>query len=76
MLGPAPPAPPTGPTIWGPLPALLSQLPLLSDDGPWSIDVTVDGADEVDASLNLVKGGGGAQTREKIVSYASKRSGT
>jgi ribose 5-phosphate isomerase A len=48
-------------------------IPLLSDDGPWAIDVTVDGADEVDAALNLIKGGGAAQTREKIVNYASKR---
>jgi ribose 5-phosphate isomerase A len=53
--------------------AIALGIPLLSDDGPWSIDVTVDGADEVDASLNLIKGGGGAQTREKIVNYASKR---
>ena len=48
-------------------------IPLLGDDGPWEIDVTVDGADEVDDALNLIKGGGGAQTREKMVSYASKR---
>jgi ribose 5-phosphate isomerase A len=48
-------------------------IPLLSDDGPWEIDVTVDGADEVDDALNLVKGGGGAQTREKMVNYASRR---
>ena len=48
-------------------------IPLLSDDGPWEIEVTVDGADEVDAELNLIKGGGGAQTREKMVNYASKR---
>lgn len=37
------------------------------------IDVTVDGADEVDPDLNLIKGGGGALTREKIVAYASKK---
>jgi ribose 5-phosphate isomerase A len=48
-------------------------IPLLDDDGPWSIDVTVDGADEVDESLNLIKGGGAAHTREKIVNHASKR---
>jgi ribose 5-phosphate isomerase A len=48
-------------------------IPLLSDDGPWSIDVTVDGADEVDPDLNLIKGGGGAHTREKIVNFASLR---
>jgi ribose 5-phosphate isomerase A len=48
-------------------------IPLLPDDGPWTIDVTVDGADEFDAALALSKGGGGALTREKIVSFASKR---
>lgn len=45
---------------------------LASDDGPWSIDVCVDGADEVDANLNLIKGGGGALTREKIVNHAAR----
>jgi ribose 5-phosphate isomerase A len=48
-------------------------IPLLPDDGPWEIDVTVDGADEVDSSLNLIKGGGAAHTREKIVNFASKK---
>jgi ribose 5-phosphate isomerase A len=36
------------------------------------VDVDVDGADEVDAKFNLIKGGGGALTREKIVAEASK----
>lgn len=48
-------------------------VPLLDNDGPWAIDVNVDGADEVSAGLDLIKGGGGALTREKIVNYASKR---
>jgi ribose 5-phosphate isomerase A len=48
-------------------------IPLLGDDGPWQIDVTVDGADEVDPSLRLIKGGGGAHLREKVVNYASRR---
>jgi ribose 5-phosphate isomerase A len=48
-------------------------IPLLPDDGPWTIDVTVDGADEVDDALGLSKGAGGALTREKIVSFASRR---
>jgi ribose 5-phosphate isomerase A len=48
-------------------------IPLLPDAGPWTIDVTVDGADEFDDSLALSKGGGGALTREKIVSFASRR---
>lgn len=37
------------------------------------IDLTIDGADEVDPDLNLIKGGGGALLREKIVAQASKR---
>jgi len=37
------------------------------------IDITIDGADEVDQNLNLIKGGGGALAREKIVAYHSKK---
>jgi ribose 5-phosphate isomerase A len=37
------------------------------------LDLTVDGADEVDPQLNLIKGGGGALLREKIVAAASDR---
>ncbi len=37
------------------------------------IDLTFDGADEVDPALNLIKGGGGALLREKIVAQASRR---
>jgi ribose 5-phosphate isomerase A len=37
------------------------------------VDVTIDGADQVDEELNLIKGMGGALTREKIVASASKR---
>src|SRR5271170_3930147 len=48
-------------------------IPLLGDEGPWDIDVTVDGADEVSDTLDLIKGGGGAQTREKIINFSSKR---
>lgn len=47
-------------------------IPLLSDDGPWAIDVCVDGADEVDDELSLIKGGGAALLREKIVNQASR----
>lgn len=47
-------------------------LRLLDDEGPWDIDVTVDGADEVSDALDLIKGGGGAHTREKIVNRASR----
>jgi ribose 5-phosphate isomerase A len=38
-----------------------------------AIDLTIDGADELDGELRLVKGGGGALTREKIVARASAR---
>jgi len=48
-------------------------IPLLSDEGPWAIDVNVDGADEVSEALDLIKGGGAAHAREKIVNYAAKR---
>ncbi|MEO8182136.1 MAG: ribose-5-phosphate isomerase RpiA [Deltaproteobacteria bacterium] len=44
---------------------------LLSDAGPWSVDVCVDGADEVSRALDLIKGGGGCHTREKIVNRAA-----
>ncbi|CRZ34785.1 ribose-5-phosphate isomerase [Herbinix hemicellulosilytica] len=37
------------------------------------IDITIDGADEVDQDLNLIKGGGGALLREKIVAAASRQ---
>lgn len=48
-------------------------IPLLPDEAEWSLDVAVDGADLVDAHLNLIKGGGGALTREKIVAWAAKQ---
>ncbi len=48
-------------------------IPLLDDQAAWQIDVCVDGADEVSDALDLIKGGGGAHTREKIVANASKK---
>lgn len=42
------------------------------DEVEW-LDLTIDGADEFDANLNLIKGGGGALLREKIVATASDR---
>lgn len=48
-------------------------VPLKSLDELPELDLTVDGADEIDASLRLVKGGGGALLREKIVAAASDR---
>jgi ribose 5-phosphate isomerase A len=48
-------------------------IPMLSEDMPSAIDLTIDGADEVDPDLNLIKGGGGALLREKIVAEATRR---
>jgi ribose 5-phosphate isomerase A len=42
------------------------------DEAKW-LDVTIDGADEYDSELNLIKGGGGAHLREKVVATASDR---
>jgi ribose 5-phosphate isomerase A len=49
------------------------RIPLTSLDETPRLDLTIDGADEFDAQLRLIKGGGGALTREKIVAKASKR---
>jgi ribose 5-phosphate isomerase A len=49
------------------------KIPLIELDEHTEIDVTIDGADEVDSNLNLIKGGGGALTREKIIAYHSKK---
>jgi len=48
-------------------------IPLLAQEMPRAIDLTIDGADEVDPQLNVIKGGGGALLREKIVAQASRR---
>ena len=48
-------------------------IPLASLNEIPELDLTVDGADEVDPELRLIKGGGGALLREKIVASASKR---
>lgn len=42
-------------------------------DGTFGLDLAIDGADEIDPSLGLIKGGGGALLREKIVISAAKR---
>ncbi len=47
-------------------------VPLATLEDEPALDLTIDGADELDAHLNLVKGGGGALLREKIVAAASK----
>jgi ribose 5-phosphate isomerase A len=48
-------------------------IPLTTLDDHPEIDITIDGADEVDPKLNLIKGGGGALTREKVIATASKK---
>lgn len=49
------------------------NIPLTTLEENPEIDLTIDGADEVDSRLNLIKGGGGALTREKIIAYYSKK---
>jgi ribose 5-phosphate isomerase A len=48
-------------------------IPMLAEEMPKVIDLTIDGADEVDPVLNVIKGGGGAMLREKIAAQASAR---
>jgi ribose 5-phosphate isomerase A len=48
-------------------------IPLTTLDEHPEIDITIDGADEVDPKLNLIKGGGGALLREKVIATASKK---
>ena len=47
-------------------------IPLTTLDENPQIDITLDGADEVDPKLNLIKGGGGALLREKVIATATK----
>lgn len=49
------------------------NIPLTTLSEVKRIDLTIDGADEVDRDLNLIKGGGGALLREKIVAFESKK---
>ena len=48
-------------------------IPLTDLENDPVVDLTIDGADEVDPNLNLIKGGGGALLREKIVAQATER---
>ncbi|BFU95075.1 MAG: Ribose-5-phosphate isomerase A [Nitrospira sp.] len=50
-----------------------SGITLLDENDHWPIDVAVDGADQVDPSFNLIKGGGGALLKEKIVAALAKQ---
>jgi ribose 5-phosphate isomerase A len=51
----------------------LTVVPFTGTDAPARLDVAIDGADQVDPAGWLVKGGGGAQTREKAVAAATDR---
>jgi ribose 5-phosphate isomerase A len=55
------------------LEAQCSGLKLVDEDKMGQIDVVFDGADEIDAKFNMIKGGGGALLREKIVHSAAKQ---
>lgn len=53
--------------------ALRLGVPLVTLDRYPDLDLNIDGADEVDPQLNLIKGGGGALLREKVLAQASRR---
>ena len=53
--------------------ALAVGVPLTTFEAHQVIDINIDGADEVDPKLNLIKGGGGALLREKVIAQASRR---
>lgn len=52
--------------------ALELGIPIVTFGAIEQIDLAIDGADEVDTEFNLIKGGGGALLREKIIAYAAK----
>lgn len=49
------------------------NIPLLPNEGDWELDLAVDGADQIDPQFQLIKGGGGALLREKIVASAARQ---
>lgn len=53
--------------------AVRMGIPLLEESRASPVHITIDGADEIDPALNLIKGRGGALLREKIVAQASRR---
>jgi ribose 5-phosphate isomerase A len=53
--------------------AMAEGIPLVGFEETEELDLCVDGADEIDSSFRLIKGGGGALLREKIVASASRR---
>ncbi len=48
-------------------------IPLIGNEVPWDIDLAIDGADQVDPQGHLIKGGGGALLREKVVARAARQ---
>jgi ribose 5-phosphate isomerase A len=50
-----------------------SGIPLIDSENRWEIDVAIDGADQVDPGFNLIKGGGGALLKEKIVAASARQ---
>ena len=53
--------------------AIEADVPLIEPDKVDRINLTIDGADEVDPEFNLIKGGGACLLREKIIAHASER---
>lgn len=53
--------------------AMKNRIPITTLDEHPRLDLTIDGADQIDPELNLIKGMGGALTREKLVASASKQ---
>jgi ribose 5-phosphate isomerase A len=53
--------------------AIELKIPIVYLNDVDSIDVVIDGADEIDANFDMIKGGGGALTREKLVAIIAKR---
>lgn len=49
------------------------KIPLTTLEENPVIDITIDGADEVDSDMSLIKGGGGALLREKVIAFNSKK---
>jgi len=53
--------------------AIEAGVPLIEPDKVDRINLTIDGADEVDPAFNLIKGGGACLLREKVIAHASER---
>ncbi|MFO0774954.1 MAG: ribose-5-phosphate isomerase RpiA [Nitrospiraceae bacterium] len=53
--------------------ATAAGIPLLEAERAWTLDVAIDGADQIDPQFNLIKGGGGALLKEKIVAASARR---